>query len=59
MRAPTRLSLRHRIADHSRERVLAGEFAPGARLPSEPDLARSLGGPRSVYWRGPGETEDQ
>ncbi len=52
MRAPARLSLRHRIAEHLRERLLAGEFAPGARLPSEPDLARSLGVSRSSLRSG-------
>jgi GntR family transcriptional regulator len=36
-------SLRHRIAESLRERVLAGELEAGAKLPSEPDLARSLG----------------
>jgi GntR family transcriptional regulator len=40
-------SLRHRIADELRERVFSGKFAAGARLPSEPDLARSLGVSRS------------
>ncbi len=52
MGTPTRLSLRHRIAEHLRERVLAGEFEPGARLPSEPDLARSLGVSRSSLRSG-------
>jgi DNA-binding GntR family transcriptional regulator len=28
----------HRIADQFRERILAGELAPGQRLPSEPEL---------------------
>jgi len=44
---PTQPSLRHRIAGSLRERVLAGEFEEGARLPSEPELARSLGVSRS------------
>ncbi len=52
MGTSTRLSLRHRIAEHLRERVLAGEFEPGARLPSEPDLARSLGVSRSSLRSG-------
>ena len=52
MGTPTRLSLRHRIAEHLRERVLAGEFVPGSRLPSEPNLARSLGVSRSSLRSG-------
>jgi GntR family transcriptional regulator len=44
---PTRPSLRHRIADSLRERLEAGEFVAGARLPSEPELARRLGVSRS------------
>jgi GntR family transcriptional regulator len=43
----TRRSLRHSIADGLRERVVAGEFGPGDRLPGEPELARSLGVSRS------------
>jgi DNA-binding GntR family transcriptional regulator len=43
MAAPARSSLRHRIADELRERLEAGEFLAGARLPSEPELARMLG----------------
>lgn len=42
-----RASLRHRIADTLRERLLEGEFSAGSRLPSEPELARSLGVSRS------------
>jgi DNA-binding GntR family transcriptional regulator len=42
-----RRSLRHSIADGLRERVVAGEFRPGDRLPGEPELARSLGVSRS------------
>jgi GntR family transcriptional regulator len=42
-----RRSLRHSIADGLRERVVAGEFGPGDRLPGEPELARSLGVSRS------------
>ncbi|HUZ85230.1 MAG TPA: GntR family transcriptional regulator [Gaiellales bacterium] len=45
--APPRRSLRHSIAEGLRARVLAGEFLPGDRLPSEPELARSLGVSRS------------
>jgi GntR family transcriptional regulator len=41
--APARSSLRHRIADDLRERLESGEFMAGARLPSEPELARMLG----------------
>ncbi len=37
-----RRSLRHRLADDLRGQVLAGEYSPGAQLPSEPDLARTL-----------------
>lgn len=47
MSSAARSSLRHRIADDLRERLEAGEFAPGARLPSEPELARALGVSRS------------
>jgi GntR family transcriptional regulator len=44
---PARRSLRHLIADTLRSRVQAGELRAGSRLPSEPDLARSLGVSRS------------
>jgi GntR family transcriptional regulator len=47
MSAPARSSLRHRIADDLRERLETGEFGAGARLPSEPELARALGVSRS------------
>jgi GntR family transcriptional regulator len=47
MGTSTRRSLRHLIAEGLRARVLAGELRAGARLPSEPDLARSLGVSRS------------
>ncbi|HSO97969.1 MAG TPA: GntR family transcriptional regulator [Solirubrobacteraceae bacterium] len=40
-------SLRHRIADLLRERLTADEFPAGSQLPSEPELARSLGVSRS------------
>ncbi len=36
----TRRSLRHSIAEELRTRILAGEWRPGERLPSEPELAR-------------------
>jgi DNA-binding GntR family transcriptional regulator len=35
-----RRSLRHDLADQLRTRILAGEWGPGDRLPSEPELAR-------------------
>jgi DNA-binding GntR family transcriptional regulator len=37
----TRAPLRHQIALELRDRILAGEWRPGDRLPSEPQLARS------------------
>jgi GntR family transcriptional regulator len=37
-----RRSLRHQIADGLRAQVLAGELSAGARLPSEPELARRM-----------------
>ena len=43
MATRTRPSLRHRIAESLRERLEAGEFVAGTRLPSEPELARRLG----------------
>jgi GntR family transcriptional regulator len=33
-------SLRHRLAEELRRRIHAGEWGPGDRLPSEPELAR-------------------
>jgi len=42
MATSARPSLRHRIADELRERLLTGEMPAGSRLPSEPELARSL-----------------
>lgn len=33
-------SLRHQLADELRNRIHAGEWGPGDRLPSEPELAR-------------------
>jgi DNA-binding GntR family transcriptional regulator len=35
-----KISLRHSLADELRARILAGEWRPGERLPSEPELAR-------------------
>jgi GntR family transcriptional regulator len=43
----TRRSLRHSIANGLRRRVVTGDLSPGDRLPSEPDLARTLGVSRS------------
>jgi GntR family transcriptional regulator len=45
--ATPRRSLRHSIAEGLRERIMAGEFGPGDRLPGEPELARGLGVSRS------------
>jgi GntR family transcriptional regulator len=39
MRGPRRL-LRYSLADELRARILAGEWQPGDKLPSEPELAR-------------------
>jgi DNA-binding GntR family transcriptional regulator len=36
----TRRSLRHDLARELRSRILAGEWRPGDRIPSEPELAR-------------------
>lgn len=47
MSTPTRPSLRHRIAETLRERLLTGELEAGTQLPSEPELARRLGVSRS------------
>jgi GntR family transcriptional regulator len=47
MATRARASLRHRIAELLRDRVQSGEYAAGAQLPSEPELARSLGVSRS------------
>jgi GntR family transcriptional regulator len=47
MATPIRSSLRYQIADVLRERLLAGELEAGEQLPSEPELARSLGVSRS------------
>lgn len=40
-------SLRHRLAEELRDRIHAGEWRPGDRLPSEPQLARSQAVSRS------------
>jgi len=47
MATSARRSLRHLIAERLRTRVRDGELRAGARLPSEPELARSLGVSRS------------
>lgn len=39
----TGLPLYRQLADRLRERVASGEFTPGARIPSEPELARRFG----------------
>ena len=39
----SRSSLRFRLADVLRDRIVDGDLSPGDRLPSEPDLARVLG----------------
>lgn len=36
----TRRSLRHSLADELRHQIVTGEWRPGDRLPSEPELAR-------------------
>jgi DNA-binding GntR family transcriptional regulator len=40
-------SLRHRLADELRSRIHAGEWGPGDKLPSEPELARDRAVSRS------------
>jgi DNA-binding GntR family transcriptional regulator len=47
MATRARTSLRHRLAEELRERLLAGEYLAGTQLPSEPELARRLGVSRS------------
>jgi GntR family transcriptional regulator len=37
----TRRSLRHSLAQELRQRIRAGEWRPGDRMPSEPELART------------------
>jgi GntR family transcriptional regulator len=39
----SRSSLRFRLADALRDRIVDGDLSPGDRLPSEPDLAKVLG----------------
>jgi DNA-binding GntR family transcriptional regulator len=41
--APLSRPLRHSVARALRDRIVAGGLEPGDRLPSEPELARSLG----------------
>src|SRR5947209_16852453 len=47
MPAPPRGSLRFRLADELRSRILDNALLPGDQLPSEPQLARELGVSRS------------
>lgn len=42
-----RRGLRHSLARELRERIRAGEWRPGERIPSEPELARSVAVSRS------------
>lgn len=37
------LPLYHQLADHLLERIRAGEYPSGSRIPSEPELARTFG----------------
>jgi len=50
--AAPRRSLRHSVAKTLRERIVAHKLEPGDRLPSEPELARSLGVSRSSLRAG-------
>lgn len=52
MSAAPRRSLRHSVAKALRERIVAHKLGPGDRLPSEPELARSLGVSRSTLRAG-------
>ena len=52
MSAAPRRSLRHSVAKALRERIVTHKLAPGDRLPSEPELARSLGVSRSTLRAG-------
>ena len=52
MSAPLRRPLRHSVARALRERIVAGGLQPGDRLPSEPELAHSLGVSRSSLRAG-------
>jgi GntR family transcriptional regulator len=50
--APLRRPLRYSVARSLRARIAAGGLGPGDRLPSEPELARSLGVSRSSLRAG-------
>lgn len=52
MTTAPRRSLRHSVAKALRQRVIAQKLEPGDRLPSEPELARSLGVSRSSLRAG-------
>ena len=52
MSTPPRRPLSRSVANTLRERIVAGKLDPGARLPSEPELARSLGVSRSSLRAG-------
>ena len=52
MSAPLSRPLRHSVARALRERIVAGRLEPGDRLPSEPELAHSLGVSRSSLRAG-------
>lgn len=52
MSAPLGRPLRHSVARALRERILEGGLEPGDRLPSEPELAHSLGVSRSSLRAG-------
>ena len=52
MSAAPRRSLRHSVAKALRERIVAHKLGPGDRLPSEPELALSLGVSRSTLRAG-------
>jgi GntR family transcriptional regulator len=49
---PPRRPLRHSLAKALREQIVARKLEPGDRLPSEPELARSLGVSRSSLRAG-------
>ena len=49
---PRRRALSYSVAATLRERIVAGTLDPGDRLPSEPELARSLGVSRSSLRAG-------
>ena len=52
MSAAPRRSLRHSVARALRERIVTHKLGPGDRLPSEPELALSLGVSRSTLRAG-------